>query len=346
MTRDVFVTVPKEGFSYDGAVKPRLDFGYFANNRMGTHTLPIDMYTGKSHLESNSADISSMSKGSIVFYQIPTYTSVENELDFIKKARRKAIIVVGLVHDVDFLRFGGDKKDTLSVLQACSLLILPSDRMYNELVASGLKHTFYELQGSPWDYRTPITSSAIGSYLTTRRSQVVNYAGNLVENKAGFVDELIDIGVDLKVFGQVEPWMSRLPSSVVQGPKNADEELIKAMNEGYGLVWAGGASDDVSYNSYEYYNWQYKLSAYLAAGVVPIARKGTHVGDWINRKAIGITVDNLEEIPAAIEKTDIITYNQYLSRAKFTRMMVTNGGTAARTIMDVYDWVRLYYGKN
>lgn len=346
MNREIFVTTPKEGFSYDGAVKPRVDFGNFANNKVNARLVPIDMYTGKDNLGDNSRAVEGIPEGSLVFYQTPTYTTLKNELDFIKKAQSKDIIVIGLVHDVDFLRFGGSPQDTLTNLKEFDCLVLPSESLYEELKRNGCVFTSYELQEGPWDYSVANGVTSINHKSKAELSLAVNYAGNLVEGKAGFIDELLDLGIEIKVFGQVEPWMSRLPSTIVQGPKNAEEGLISAMNSGFGLVWSGGPSDEVGYSSYELYNWPYKLSAYIAAGIVPIAKKGTNIGDWIDKHSLGVTIDKLSDIPNALTKMTLVKYNNYLDNAKLPRSKVISGGYTAKTIMNIYDWVRLYYGGN
>ena len=137
MIRYTFVTMPKEGFSYDGAVKPRVDFSRFAEIRLGSEVIPLSMYTGKPDFEGNTLATDNLSEMDIVIYQTPTYTTLENELDFIKKAHKKGAIVVGMVHDIDFLRFGGDPSDTIKNLSAFDHVVLPSDEMYQAITTRG-----------------------------------------------------------------------------------------------------------------------------------------------------------------------------------------------------------------
>lgn len=313
-----YILVPNTHATYDGSLKPRLDIGSILSSKLAFKLLKYPMYDSEldDYHFSNDRIIQDVDTNSIIYFQFPIYTTLHIELDLIDKAHQKGIRVVAIVHDINSLRgFKIGVDEEVALLNKFDLITLPSIAAENILRKQGLIVPTIIQQG-PFDFLTqaPEVSSIFSS--------IVNFAGNISFSKAGF---LRDINTpNILVFGSNLDFT--LPNNVSYMGKFDNDDLIPKLNSGYGLLWDNDKNNDGKhFKSYEKYNWQYKLSLYLAAGIVPIADHASNVGKWLIDNKCGITIPNIERLDDAIQSISRQEYDELEIAVKSQQNKVRQG---------------------
>ncbi|QBJ03503.1 glycosyltransferase [Lactobacillus phage 521B] len=295
-----YITSPNSNqFSYDGAVKPRLDT---ANTlvSLGYEKINFNMYgrieTGSNEYKGIMKQLDSLKEGDLVIQQVPSYCSNEFDTYLSRYIIEKGAYSVALVHDVDTLRgFYPNFDSERIVFNSYDLLVVASDKLKKYLIDSGIT-TKIIIRG-PWDYL---------QNLPYRNHKIINniyYAGNLSKRKAGFLETFNkNTGLVVTVCGKINNSKDYIDKSSVDylGPVNPN---TISFSDGWGLIWDNEEDNsDNFYHNYQEYNWPAKLSVYLRSGIPVILSKKAQAYGYIKDNHLGVGIDDIKDIPNVLEK--------------------------------------------
>ena len=240
--------------------------------------------------------------------------------------RVKKVKVVLFIHDLELIRSGKAAyttflkrirlfiEDRLS-LKAAGIVILHNKHM-RDYVIKNLKIRPSKLRVLKiFDYIIPDFDEDRAAERDLSLDGPVMIAGNLRRHKSGYVYDLPEgipfnlygvdytgpVNDDVKYFGSFEP-----------------EELPYVLSGSFGLVWDGDSPGTCSGALGEYLkiNNPHKTSLYLASGIPVIIWSKAALADFVKKKACGITVDSLYDIPKAIASVTPKTYESMKANAR------------------------------
>lgn len=328
---NLFVTVPLQGTAFDGTSKPKtdvvdflrpLDFKTLGLLRYDWHKVGWD----QARLRLAGA-LDQVRPEDVVVYQFPIYTGYRYEIECLDQLHARHARVIGLIHDVDYLRYGTqqNRAGILVALQKMDLLILTSKKMADFLRAEGC--TTPAVIRGPWDYQ-----SALEPTPKTFAKKVV-VAGHLATTHTGFLAELSQ-RVDLDVYGFAYDDFV-VPESVnYHGPLDP-VALALELHQGFGLVWnSRGINDSTSnYFTYMAYTWLHKFSLFLSSDLPVIVKSQTPMADFVEKYHLGLVIDSLENLPESLDKCTEADYQTYCQQANFISGLMRRGFFTAETVI-------------
>lgn len=247
--------------------------------------------------------LASVSYGDIVIFQYPTWNDISFDEAFIGRLNNYiGLKKVFLIHDLSPL-MDVEKRPLLprhiALCNQADLIILPSQCMADFLRSEGLTVEKIVILGM-FDFIVDIDKSISPIYKKT-----INFAGNPDSPKFDFVKKWNYENVELAITARDGGWAQKKNISFLGWFRN-DNLLVNALrrNGGFGIVW----SDDPYWREYMRLNANYKLSAYLSAGIPVIVNSGLAEKNTIVRKNLGLVVDSLDE---AIDRVDKMEEEQY-----------------------------------
>ena len=141
-------------------------------------------------------------------------------------------------------------------------------------------------------------------------------AGNLSENKAGYLSELPE-ELSFNLYGvNYNPKQNK--ENVSYKGSYPSDDLPKAIEGSYGLVWDGpsAATCDGCFGEYLRINNPHKASLYLAIGMPVIVWKESALADLVRNEGIGFAVTSLDELPHVLENVSAEDYRQMRERVR------------------------------
>ncbi|ANK62513.1 hypothetical protein AYR56_10120 [Loigolactobacillus backii] len=248
-------------------------------------------------------------RNDVLVVQYPTYLGAyfENNLNQILQSR--GVKIIGLIHDLDTLRYPLADATQQSIkfrneidrLNKYNIVIASNDVMKDFLIANGLTAEVITL--GIFDYRHNID---LKSY--PKKSNVLNFAGNL--NKSQFLYSFSEnIETKLKLFGNYDH-TRKLPVHADYQGVFKPEELIKELNQGYGLVWDGLSAHRIEgpFGDYLRYNNPHKTSLYLSSGLPVVIWKEAALADFIKENHVGILIASLDDVDKELGKVSDAEY--------------------------------------
>lgn len=305
-----------------------------AREALGYHELGIYCYKVKSDSPEMLASrldgiIASVGYDDIVIFQYPTWNDIIFDKTLIRRlSQYRGLKKIFFVHDVLSLMFESNRyllKEHIEFFNQADLLILPSRRMADILHREGLTVKKTVIQ-KMWDF--PIM---VDQTVTPRFRKVINFAGNPDLRKFDFAKEWNYDSVELRVTAGKEEWA--LGKNICfLGWFNNDIFLVNALRNsgGFGLVW----TNDSYCGEYMEINANYKLSAYLAAGIPIIVKNSIAERDTIVRKNLGLAVDSLDEAVSRIENMNEDQYSEMLSNVALFSELIRDGYFAKKCLTD------------
>lgn len=241
-----------------------------------------------------------LESGDIVFLQYPVNRLL---MKLIFRILSKINIhIITLIHDIDYLRgiplgrkgVEGMKNLELSLLRQSEYIICHNKFMMNALRNAGLKNKLKSLRIFDYLYT--------GNDAMASDDDKVIIAGNLAEQKAGYLYKLKDQGFKLSLYGSnlVNKFQN---SNFVYHGSFPPDVLIEHLEGSYGLVWDGDECDTCSgaYGNYLKINNPHKTSLYLAAGLPVIVWKESALYPFVMENEVGFGVNSLYEIENEIK---------------------------------------------
>lgn len=247
-----------------------------------------------------------------IVFQYPIY-SVFLTKKFVKAIRKYTHAkLVFIVHDVEALRgyFEDPKfyKNEIDIFNSTDGMIVHNRKMREWLVDNGVQVPMVELGIFDYINPQPIVKSA-------EFNKSLCFAGNLVEKKAGFIQNLPWVKVHINVFGP-NP-LGNYPSCVNYCGVYPSDELPLYMKENFGLIWDGNSirSCEGIYGQYMQYNAPHKTSLYLSSGMPIIVWKKAAVAEFIEKGKLGITVEDLSKLDGVLESLTQEDYTEMKNNA-------------------------------
>lgn len=249
--------------------------------------------------------VNSITDSAIVLIQLPMVDWTNGVKHLLDIKYTKHVKIIGVIHDIDGLRgekskYADDQYDILKALP--DIWIVHNQHMADELEKKGFN-------------RDRMVSLNIFDYLIDDFEKAgykdgIIIAGNLDRQKSGFIYDLHMIeGISFNLFGANYDAKEDYSNINYYGAFLPDE-LIKAMEGRYGLVWDGDSVETCSGEKGEYlrFNNPHKLSLYLSVGLPVIIWNEAAEADFVRRENVGITVRSLYELP---EKLSNISEKDY-----------------------------------
>lgn len=263
-------------FSYDASAKPRLDTEEILKG-MGFTPLIVSAFEEVKDVNLRvEQELANIKENDIIIVQYPSFSCREYEIAFNKQAHKQGAKVLGIVHDLESLRWPGDTAD-FEVLNTFDAISLPSNKAANFLVKKGLKIPFY-FQFF-WDYLCENN----GKMLDVNADVI--YAGNICKAKTEFLD---DVNFPLRLYGDNVDKRVFNENISYQGPR-MNEELILEIGGNIGLSW-----DSNNYLKYTEYNLSYKPAMYLAANCPIIVPKKANIARIVEAYNLGKVIGDLK----------------------------------------------------
>lgn len=221
---------------------------------------------------------------------------------------KKNIKIIVLIHDLDSIRFPGEKEKQenheKNFWDLADVIIVHNYRMKEYLQKQGVQKPMIEL--GIFDYL--MEKKEIRERKSHFREVVI--AGNLNGNKTQYLRELRKLKtLDFRLYGPgFEEGMK--DQNVVYKGVYPPDQLPDKIRGGWGLIWDGSSLNGCQGNYGEYlkYNNPHKTSFYLAMEMPVIIWKKAAMARFVEENQIGITVDSLEELPDIINR---ISYEKY-----------------------------------
>ena len=219
--------------------------------------------------------------GDVLFIQLPVIHNSLFLAGALRRAGRKGVRIIGLIHDLETLRMSLDDcldlrsrvrmhLEETGILRACHALIVHNDRMRELMAGRGLDRARMIPLGI-FDYLVePAAAEAAAGRKVSRDRDRLIVAGNLSPDKAGYLYDLPE-GAALELYGLFYDEKAGRADSRYHGAFDPDK-LPAALEGGFGLVWDGPGADTCRgvYGEYLRYNNPHKTSLYLASGL-PVA---------------------------------------------------------------------------
>lgn len=305
-----------------------------AREALGYHELGIYCYNAKSDSPEMLASrldgiIASVGYDDIVIFQYPTWNDIIFDKTLIRRlSQYRGLKKIFFVHDVLSLMFESNRyllKEHIEFSNQADLLILPSQRMADILYREGLTVKKTVIQ-KMWDFPVMVDQT-----VTPQFKKVINFAGNPDLHKFEFAKDWNYDTVELRVTADKGEWAQGKNISFL-GWFNNDIFLANALRNsgGFGLLW----TNEPYCGKYMKINANYKLSAYLAAGIPVIIKNSIAESDTIVRKNLGMAVDSLDEAVSRIENMTENQYNKMVSDVALFSNLVRDGYFAKKCLTD------------
>ena len=225
----------------------------------------------------------------------------------------KGVKTAALVHDLDSLRLIGGRAARWSdqqLLPAFEHILCHTERMAGYLVSQGVPEDCLTVLGC-FDYLTDAPMPV------RQLSQEVCFAGNLRKDKSGWLYALPRTKLLWHLYG--EGWKGKhTRTDFVDHGAFAPEALPGELTGSFGVVWDGGSAETCrgAYGAYMMLNSPHKLSLYLASGMPMVVWSGAAQAEFVRREGVGLVLDSLAGLPAAIAALTAADYDRMAARAR------------------------------
>lgn len=284
---------------------------------LGIYCYDINTDTNENLSRRLDGIIASVKFGDTVVFQFPTWNGIRFDKAIVERLNAyRGLKKIFFIHDIPPLMFEGNRyllEQYIDFYNQADVVILPSQKLADFLYSNGFtveKIVCYRI----WDF--PVT---IDQTVAPEFKRVINFSGDPDLPKFEFVKEWNHDTVELKVTAEKGDWAKGKNISFL-GWFNHDISLLTALRRsgGFGLVW----SSDSYWREYMKMNANYKLSAYLAAGIPVIVSNDIAERNTIVRKNLGLAVDSLDEAVSKIEKMDKKQYDDMAANvAEFSNLL-------------------------
>lgn len=268
------------------------------------------------HNYSCLSEVEKNCKNRVIIIQYPhyNYSSLLKEKLYTILSNNKTIL---LIHDVDSIRFNGDIRQEIDILNKAFVVILHSQNMADYLKERGL--TTYTVNVNIFDYLLGSLPSQENYHL----GKEIVFAGNLGKSK--FLTELAEdkaLGLSLNLYGPNLD--TNLKNKVHWLGSYSPEEIPFKLQGSFGLVWDGNSIHGCT-GDYLKVNYPHKLSLYIAAGIPVITWKRAAIAKIVEDFNIGFTVNSLSEISTNIDSLHKDDYQIYLQNIASLQKKIISG---------------------
>lgn len=256
-------------------------------------------------------------------------------INVLKKLKRKKIILVGLIHDIESLRFEKDKiQEDLEQYKLFDYIISHNEIMTKWLSDNGVKSKIINLD--LFDYLIE-SHEKNGSGNKKSYKNIITIAGNLDNKKSGYIYELQKLelnDISFNLYGVNYDDCNLKNEKIVYKGSELPSLLPTKLEGKYGLVWDGQVLETCMGDTGEYtrYNNPHKLSLYVASGIPVIVWKHAAISNFVKKYNIGICIDNLETINEVMASISNSEYKEMYENVLSLREKVINGEFLSKAI--------------
>lgn len=239
--------------------------------------------------------------------------------------------VVTLIHDLGcFRRKKLTVEEEIVRLTNTDILIVHNESMMTFLTDHGYKRPMLTL--GIFDYLSDNQPSSHPVHKAGEGWDVV-YAGGLAERKNKFLyilDEALDKDINwtLHIHGKgLDEAKAATWSHIKSRGFIKSDDFIRESIGHFGLVWDGAGIDECSgdWGVYLKVNNPHKTSFYLRSGKPVIIWKQAALAAFVEREGVGITVESLRDIDAALRKLTEEEYKAMTERVKIIQTRLAEG---------------------
>lgn len=164
----------------------------------------------------------------------------------------------------------------------------------------------------------------------------VAYAGYLP--RAKFLNNISSATlsqISIHVFGDIGSVSSFKDGLIYHGSYNSSDLVKELSMFQFGLVWDGDDCDSFGsfYGGYEKYIIPHKAACYINSGLPIIVWRDSAIASFVNEFEIGICIDCIDDIPAAISKLEEKDYLRLIKNVSNIQMKTSSFGYM-KTIFD------------
>ena len=220
----------------------------------------------------------------------------------------KGAKTAAFVHDLDSLRQPGDSSARWSdqeLLPGFDRVIIHNDRMADYIAGQGVKaENLLPLSLFDWRTNEPIPERTL--------SADVCVAGNLTRKRSRYLHDLPRKKVHWHLCGEGWKGKNKRDDITWHGGK------MTALTGSFGLVWAGMSTRVCtgSQGAYMMLASPRAASLYLAQGMPLIVWKWAALADFVRENKLGLVVDAIDDIPAAIAAMTAEEYADMAANAR------------------------------
>ena len=252
--------------------------------------------------------IKRLPENSTVIIQYPTSVPFDQVLSILES---RNLSIVTIMHDVGFLRSEGEikereEKNERRLFEISQKIIVHNETMKKAFVDFGVN-------------KKKIISLDLFDYLSENinirehsKSKEIIIAGNLHQDKCGYVYKLEDVGSDITFNLYGINYTGKETNNINYKGVYRPEVLPSQLEGAFGLVWDGEQIDTCAGKVGDYlrYNNPHKLSLYLVAGIPAIVWSQSATAQFVMEHNVGITVDSLNEIHYKIDNISAEEYRK------------------------------------
>ena len=275
----------------------------------------------------------------LIQYPLDMYPKVAMlSLKYIEKMKNRGVKIGILIHDLESLRNDDPKEKEWyqqaerRFLDTADFIIAHNQKMIKYLNSVNLKAPKYSLE--LFDYL--LDEAVLAHAETSEDTATVAVAGNLSEQKAGYIYQSKDLDFSFALYG---PYAEKelLGKNMEYYGSFPPEELPGKLKAKFGLVWDGKSPDECEggFGKYMRYNNPHKTSLYLASNLPVIVWKDAAVAAFVEKHNVGFGVQSLSEIPEKIEKLTEESYHLMKENAKNTGKALRQGEMLKRVLKTI-----------
>lgn len=306
--------------------KAKDDVAYFLRSE-GYSTIELPKFSGRIEklLKTNNritSNFKELQAGDIFLMQYPSYLGYRFERKLISYLKKRGVILIALVHDLDSIRLTDRRKQrTLSEeifeLNQMACVITSNSKMDTLLKDKGLSVPTVVLGIFDYQHDELINRSL-------KFEPKIVYAGNL--NKAEFINDYPINGVQFDIYGNISK-SKALPANIKYFGSYPATKIMNEFDGGFGLVWDGQSSHHIKgpFGEYLAYNNPHKLSLFLSSGMPVVIWRGAALASFVRDNNVGILVDSLDELPSVLTTVNEEQYKKMMLNSQKIAKKLVNG---------------------
>ena len=276
----------------------------------------------------------------LIQYPLEMYPKVAMlALRYIKQLKRKKVKIIILIHDIESLRTQDKKQKEWYQHAEKSFLCLADDviahnkKMIGYLKKIGLDTRIHALE--IFDYL--VEAESIQKAETKENQNAVIIAGNLSEEKAGYVYQLDQVNTDFRLSGPNLNTEAIGTGNITYKGSFPPDDLPRVLHGKFGLVWDGKSIDECGgeFGQYMQYNNPHKTSLYLASKIPVIVWEKAAIAEFIRENQLGIQVGSLREIPEKLAALTGETYDEMLQNVSAMGEKLRKGEMLRKVLREI-----------
>lgn len=277
--------------------------------------------------------------GDIVVIQLPIRNHTVLFSRVLSNLKKKGVIVIGIIHDLESLRFAL-AEDTFALSK---MALKHEDRSMLDKFSHLIVHNEYMKEAIHSSLHIPkslMTSLDIFDYLSTCRSPEIHslkdpivIAGNLSAKKSGYVYHL-PADERFELFGANLDTSVKLNQNITYKGVFAPEDLPAVLNGSFGLVWDGPSTETCEgvFGNYLRINNPHKASLYLVSGLPLIVWSKSAMADFVIKNNCGFCVETCNDISSVINEMSDAAYTDMLDSVGKIRKKLLDGEYTRQTL--------------